>query len=101
MAAVDDFPPSQFSSDTNSSPTRYSNDGVIRVMRRPPSQIEAVSTLDSGKGKPWATLNVLSRGNSSRTPVILEGEPIVGTVEVKLQKPDHIEAVTVKVEYKF
>lgn len=59
---------------------------------------ELVFTLDTSKGKPWALLKVYSRGNkSSKVPTFMEGEVITGTVELLLDKVEHIQSVTVEV----
>ena len=62
------------------------------------SLIERVYTLETGKKKPWAFLKVKGRGkNAASIPRIVQGEPIMGTVELDLEKTDHIQAVTVAV----
>ena len=58
---------------------------------------ERVYTLETSK-KPWASLKVKSRSiNAASIPRIVQGEPITGTVELDLEKTDHIQAVTVAV----
>ena len=61
------------------------------------SLIERVYTLETSKKKPWAFLKVKGRGkNAASIPRIVQGEPIMGTVELDLEKTDHIQAVTVE-----
>lgn len=63
---------------------------------------ERVSTLETSKMKPWAFLKVNSRvGKSMSIPRFIQGEPITGTVQLSLEKTEHIEAVTIQASLRF
>ena len=55
-------------------------------------------TLDSPDGRHWLILRVKSNAPSTKgLPVYVEGQPIIGTVELRLDKPENIKAVVVSV----
>jgi hypothetical protein len=63
---------------------------------------ERVFTLETSKQQPWAFLKVkCPSGKSTSIPRFIQGEPITGTVELSLDKTDHIEAVTIEVSSRF
>jgi len=93
---TDDSPP-PFEPSDNSAPPGYQGGGPSRSVSTRPLR-EVISTLNTSKGKPWALLKVMSRvGKASEVPAFVEGEPITGTVELNLDKSDHIQAVTIEV----
>jgi len=57
---------------------------------------ELVFPLES-KGKQWACLKVHTRVTIAKAPLFIQGEMITGTVEVHLEKEEHIEAVVILV----
>jgi len=61
------------------------------------SQIETMTSLNTSKDKPWLILKVLSKGPSPTLPVVFEGDPIIGTVVLDVDKSEHVEAITIKV----
>jgi len=95
MAENMDCPPPFTAS--NIAPPRYEGQSFeIPSGSRPLNDL--VFTLDTSKGKPWALLKVCSRGNkSSKVPTFMEGEVITGTVELQLDKVEHIQYVTVEI----
>lgn len=51
-------------------------------------------------GKPFATLNIVSRAASANNqPVGYEGQPIVGSVDLNVEKETAFEAITVTVNF--
>ncbi|KAF8507418.1 hypothetical protein JB92DRAFT_3145352 [Gautieria morchelliformis] len=76
-----------------SQPPGYEDDGH-RLGISSPQLTERVYTLETGKNQPWALLKVKSRGTNPTTiPRFIQGEQITGTVELSLEKTDHIQAV--------
>jgi hypothetical protein len=66
----------------------------------PISLTERVYTLETSKKQPWAFLKVNCRpGSATSIPSFIQGEPITGTVELNLEKTEHIVAVTIAVNY--
>lgn len=60
--------------------------------------VEHVYTTEDGKGRPWLTLNIASKASSpSHLPLLLEGEPIVGTVSLDLTEDAKIKSVSISV----
>ncbi|KAF8574231.1 hypothetical protein K439DRAFT_1399203 [Ramaria rubella] len=58
---------------------------------------ERVYTLETAKKQPWAFLKVNSRGGRvTSVPLVLQGEPITGTVELDLEKTEHIQEVVIE-----
>jgi hypothetical protein len=54
--------------------------------------------LRSGSRKPWLTLHVTSRAASAtQRPFVLGGEPLVGEIELQLDKAESIQAIEVSV----
>jgi hypothetical protein len=54
--------------------------------------------LRSGSRKPWLTLHVTSRAaNATQRPFVLGGEPLVGEVELQLDKAEYVQAIDVSV----
>ncbi|KAF8508226.1 hypothetical protein JB92DRAFT_3145108 [Gautieria morchelliformis] len=81
-----------------SQPPRYEDDGH-RLEISSPQLTERVYTLETGENRPWAFLKVKSRGTKPTSiSRFFQGEPITGTVELSLEKTDHIRAVTVEVQ---
>lgn len=69
---------------------------TARVERPPRSQTTHTFTLQSRNNRPWLTLNVLSWvENAANVPVFVEAESIAGHVDLDLDKPDSIKAVTI------
>jgi len=95
MADIDDSPPPFVPVDDAVPPSYHGHGGVQTAATA--RQTEVVTSLDTSKGKPWVALKVLSRANHVRIPLIMQGEPIAGTVELDLEKTEHVEAVTLKV----
>jgi hypothetical protein len=60
-------------------------------------QAEHVFHLHNRKGKPWATLLVKSARGGAQTsknlPVFVEGRPIVGSISMDLDSPEHVKTV--------
>ena len=57
-----------------------------------------VFTLANGRSKPWATLKLLSSATSSeRLPTYYQREPIVGSLELNLEKSDAIMSISATV----
>ncbi|KAF8523602.1 hypothetical protein JB92DRAFT_2884404 [Gautieria morchelliformis] len=85
-------------------PARPRSSWLLReaIMEPPissPQLTERVYTLEKDKNQPWAFLKVKSRGTKHTSfPQFIQGEPIAGTVELSLEKTDHIQAVTVEVQ---
>ncbi|EIN10162.1 hypothetical protein PUNSTDRAFT_132267 [Punctularia strigosozonata HHB-11173 SS5] len=54
--------------------------------------------IEDGKGSPWFTLKLRSRARDAKfVPEFWEGDTITGSVELDLQKPDAIVAITVSI----
>jgi hypothetical protein len=54
--------------------------------------------LRNGSRKPWLTLHVTSRAaNATQRPFVLGGEPIVGEIELQLDKAEYVQAIEVSV----
>jgi hypothetical protein len=54
--------------------------------------------LRSGSRKPWLTLHVTSRAaNATQRPFVLGGEPIVGEIELQLDRAEYVQAIEVSV----
>jgi hypothetical protein len=54
--------------------------------------------LRGGSRKPWLTLHVTSRAaNATQRPFVLGGEPLVGEVELQLDKAEYVQAIDVSV----
>ncbi|KLO17425.1 hypothetical protein SCHPADRAFT_937119 [Schizopora paradoxa] len=71
-----------------------------RVQPTPGSRpdTEHVSTLEDSTGRRWLSLLVKSRSpSSSMPPLFYEGQPIHGSVEIDLTRPQSIEEVSVSV----
>ncbi|KAF8527348.1 hypothetical protein JB92DRAFT_2698783 [Gautieria morchelliformis] len=84
-----------------SQPPGYEDDGH-RLEISSPQLTERVYTLETGKNQPWALLKVKSRGTNPTTiPRFIQGEQITGTVELSLEKTDHIQAVTIEASESF
>jgi hypothetical protein len=95
-----DLPP-PFSVNDSEAPPGYENQATPLALTSRPLR-ELVFSLQNSKGNPWALLKVLSRaGQTAQVPSFLEGEDITGTVELKLEKTEHIQAVTIEVKITF
>lgn len=65
----------------------------VAAPRQPPT--EHLYQLLDGKGKPWASLKVLSSAKSSKSlPTFFEKENINGTLELNVGKGESIQAIT-------
>ena len=83
------------------------NTGVIRATSPPATRGIASRTKHSysretGKGKPWLTLNVTSRAVSPKVlPVFRDDDEISGEVKIDLDKPESYKGITVNVYLSF
>jgi hypothetical protein len=61
-------------------------------------RVEHIYQLGSSKNKPWATLKLFSSANSPKQlPTFFQGEQIIGSVEMSLEKGDNLRSVSVSV----
>ena len=59
---------------------------------------EHTFSLNTVKGNPWISLHVTSRAPSPKTlPVFRDGDEIVGSVKINLDKPESCKGITIAV----
>lgn len=64
----------------------------------PSEHAEHATVLNDDDGNAYCTLKVLSRSASTKSlPILMEGEPVTGSIELHLKKADPIKAVTISV----